>query len=196
MIAIISCCGANLASVQYACARLGKKAILTTDPETITAASHVILPGVGTAKQAMQRLQTFQLVDVIINLKQPVLGICLGMQILYEYSAEGEVSGLGILSGKITALPIRSNYTIPHMGWNQLQINLAQSPLVAEIKSQSYVYFAHSYHAPVTSATVAAVHYSVPFSAIIQHKNFYGTQFHPERSGKVGEKILWNFVQR
>ncbi|EKD91735.1 MAG: imidazole glycerol phosphate synthase subunit HisH [uncultured bacterium] len=193
MIAIIPC-GANIASVQFALDRLGKKSIVTQDAKIIQSASHVILPGVGSAKQAMQKLQLLELIDVIRNLKQPVLGICLGMQILYHYSQEGDISCLGLLSGNITLLEKKLALTIPHMGWNQLEFKLANSSLLKNIKNKSYVYFVHSYAAAINSNTIATTNYGALFSAIVQNKNFYGVQFHPERSGKIGEQILKNFI--
>ncbi len=194
MIAIIGGCGANIASVQFALERLGKKSELTTDAAVIQSASHVILPGVGTAKQAMKQLHHLQLVDVIRQLTQPVLGICLGMQILHEYSGEGSVSCLGIVPGKVEIFPESPGMTIPHMGWNQLTINQPQSPLLQNIENESYVYFVHSYAASVTDKTIAMGNYTKPFAAMVHNKNFYGAQFHPERSGRVGAQILQNFL--
>lgn len=195
MIAVINGCGANLASVQFALERLGKKFILTNDIAAIKSATHVILPGVGTAKQAMTHLNNLNLCDVIFQLQQPVLGICLGMQLLFTFSSEGCVNCLGILPGEITRLPIVAGLPLPHMGWNQLAINSTSSPLLKNIENGSYVYFVHGYAAPVNDNTIAATNYGMKFSAVVQDKNFYGVQFHPERSGKVGETILQNFLE-
>ncbi len=194
MIAIVNGCGNNIASVQFALARLGKESVLTTDVNVIQSASHVILPGVSMAKQAMSQLQNLQLIDVIRHLKQPVLGICLGMQILYEFSQEGEVNCLNIVPGKVAALPQKVGLTLPHMGWNKLHIRQNKSVLMQGVAEGSYVYYVHSYAAPLNDYTVAVTQHGVEFSGIVQYKNFHGVQFHPERSGKVGERILQNFL--
>jgi glutamine amidotransferase len=196
MIAIINAYGGNLSSVQFALDRLDKKSILTSDIQLIKKASHVILPGVCNAKEAMKQLKYTQLLDVISQLKQPVLGICLGMQILYEYSAEGKVDCLGLIPGKIQAMPLQKDYRIPHMGWNRLQLKQNKSSLLENTDDKSYVYFIHSYAASVTEHTLATVTYGAQYSAIVQHNNFFGMQFHPERSGKVGETILQNFLNQ
>lgn len=195
MIAIINGCGANIASVQFALDRLGRKSLLTNESKVIKSASHVILPGVGTAKQAMQQLKKLQLIDVICQLQQPVLGICLGMQILYAFSHEGSVNCLNILPGEIISLPQMADLPIPHMGWNQLEINSCASPLLRNIQNKSFVYFVHSYSAPINDNTIARSYYGSHFSAMVENKNFYGVQFHPERSGKIGETILQNFIE-
>lgn len=194
MIAIIRGCGANIASVQFALERLGKQSILTTDANSISAASHVILPGVGTAKQAMLQLQELRLIEVIQKLSQPVLGICLGMQILYEFSHEGDTDGLAIIPGRVSHLPTDKPLTIPHIGWNQLQFYDNKSPILQDISNNNYFYFVHSYMAPVNEYTLATTNYGKNFAALVQKNNFYGMQFHPERSGKVGENILQNFL--
>jgi glutamine amidotransferase len=178
-LAIIDSGGANIASVRYAIERLGVSAELTTDPERVRSATHVILPGVGMAADCMARLQQTGLVDTIKQLKQPLLGICVGMQLLFESSDEGEVSCLGVLPGRVQRFPDRAGLPVPHMGWNQLQ---------------DYVYFVHSFAAPVTDMTLASTEYGAPFSAIVQKGNIYGVQFHPERSARVGAIILRNFL--
>jgi len=194
MIAIIDSGGANIASVVFALKRLGKPACLTSDKKIICSASHVILPGVGAAANAMRKLIEFDLITTIPALTQPVLGICLGMQLLYEYSAEGNVVCLGIFSGKVEKIPLQNNLVIPHMGWNTLNL-INQSCLTRNIPEKSYMYFVHSYIAPVTKQTCAFTQYGKDFSAITQNKNFYATQFHPERSGEMGAKLLQNFVE-
>lgn len=194
MIAIIAACGTNIASVNFALQRLGYEATLTNDITIIKRASHVILPGVGNAAHAMRQLQKENLVDVIPQLSQPVLGICLGLQLLFTSSAEGNVSGLGIFSGEITSLPAKPGYTLPHMGWNQLIIQKNDDPLMTGINNQDHVYFVHSFAAPIADYTVAVTEYSQPFSAIVHQDNFYATQFHLERSAAVGAKILANFL--
>lgn len=194
MIAIISACGANFASVAFACERLGKQVTLTTDPKVISQASHVILPGVGTAHQAMSQLHKADLVATLRQLTQPVLGICLGMQILFEYSTESEVDCIGIIPGKVEALIKKQNMSLPHMGWNQLAMS-HPAVLLNEVDANAYVYYVHGYRAPINEYTVATTEYTEPFAAAVQRDNFYGVQFHPERSGKVGAKILQNFVE-
>ncbi len=193
MIAIIEGCGANIASVQFALERLGKKSVLTHDAAIIKTADYVILPGVGTAQQAMQQLQTYQLINIIRELKQPVLGICLGMQLLYDYSEEGNVDCLGIIPGKIQKFPTDANLIIPHMGWNQIHIK-QNNTIINNVEENSHVYFVHSYAAPVTEHTLLSCEYGIHFTAAAQKNNFYGMQFHPERSGKIGEQLLLNFL--
>jgi glutamine amidotransferase len=195
MIAIIEGCGTNVASVQYALLRLGKESVLTSNPMVIKNASHVIIPGVSTAKRALMQLSQRNLIDVIYNLKQPVLGICSGMQILFKWCAEGNVEGLNIFSERVDKL---CQLTL-HMGWNTLEFNPAiiskHYKLLQGINNQSYVYFVHSYAAGVNNDTLARAQFGKPFSAIVAKNNFYGTQFHPERSGIVGAKILDNFLK-
>jgi glutamine amidotransferase len=194
MIAIISACGANFNSIQFALKRLGKSSILTNDPDAIRSASHVILPGVGTAHYAMNELHKKRLVEVIRGLQQPVLGICLGMQLLHAFSAEGEVDTLGLMPGHISPLVATSTLTVPHMGWNRLHTT-SQSPLLKDICNGSYVYYAHSYAAPIHEKTIATTEYGKRFTAIVQQRNFYGVQFHPERSATSGEILLKNFTE-
>lgn len=194
MIAIIQGLGANIASVRFALERLGKQSIVTDDPVIIKNATHVILPGVGTAKQAMEQLEKSSLIDCIRKLQQPVLGICLGMQLLFEHSMEGDVPCLGIFPGIVAAIPTNSCLTIPHMGWNQLQLLNSDSRLIKDIENQSYVYFVHSYFAAISQYTIAITDYAEAFSAMVNYNNFFGMQFHPERSGKVGETLLRNFI--
>lgn len=192
-VAIINSGGANIASILFALERLNVIAKLTSDATEIKKASHVILPGVGAAKIAMENLQQLKLIDTIRSLTQPVLGICLGMQLLYEFSEEGNVPCLGVVKGNIAKLQPQPQLTIPHMGWNTLKM-VGQSPLFKNIEDSSYVYFVHSYAAPITNATIAATNYNQNFTAAMQQENFFGTQFHPERSGEVGSKILYNFI--
>lgn len=194
MIAIIDSGGANIASILFALERLGVTAELTTKAKTIRAASHVILPGVGAAKAAMQRLHKYALVDVIKELKQPVLGICLGMQLFYEYSDEGDVACLGFIRHRVREIKPGPDLVVPHMGWNKLQL-VSDSGLFQNIPSGSHAYFVHSYAAPLTEHSIAVTEYGQPFAAAIQINNFYATQFHPERSGKVGQQVLANFLR-
>jgi glutamine amidotransferase len=196
MIAIIDSGGANIASVRFALERLGVDAQLTADTEVITAAERVILPGVGAAPVAMAQLEAAGLVECIRSLTQPVLGICLGMQLLFERSEEGDTPLLGLIGGTCTALDPSSGLTVPHMGWNRL-IPLAGAeahPLLAGIALGAHVYFVHSFAAPVSEDTVAACDYGGAFTALVARGNFMGAQFHPERSGPVGAAILQNFI--
>jgi len=195
MIAIIESGGANIASIQFALERLGEPAILTSDSAIIRAADRVILPGVGAAQHAMNKLAELDLIEVIQELQQPVLGVCLGMQLLYEFSEEGNVAGLGIIPGKIQKFPSGLGLTVPHMGWNKLQIKHKPSKLFANVESDGHVYFVHSYYASVDDHTTAVTHYGKPFAASVEKDNFYGVQFHPERSSEIGEKILRNFIE-
>jgi glutamine amidotransferase len=194
MIAIVKCCGTNLASINFAFERIGQKTVLTNDANEIASANHVILPGVGTAQYVMSQLKKFQLLPVIRGLTQPVLGICLGMQIMFEFSSEGDLTCLGILPGNVECLPQKKSLPVPHMGWNKLKLNRNDSPLMVGINQDNYVYFVHSYAAAVDSHTIATTDYGKTFASIVNHNNFHGVQFHPERSGHVGEIILRNFL--
>ena len=192
---IIDSGGANIASLQYAIDRLGVASELTTDPQKVRAASHVILPGVGAAADCMTRLQRSPgLVDTIRTLRQPMLGICVGMQLLFESSEEGEVPCLGLLPGRVRRFPDRENMPVPHMGWNQLEFDPGTA-LLKDITPGDHVYFVHSYAAPVGQLTLATASYGEPFSALVQSGNVFGAQFHPERSARVGATLLRNFIQ-
>lgn len=193
-VAIIDNGGANIASLGYAFERLGARARLTADPSELAAAPRVILPGVGAAAEAMRRLEALGLVEAIRALTQPVLGICLGMQLLFEASAEGDKRCLGLLAGRVERFPDRDGYPVPHMGWNRLEF-AGPDPLLRGIASGEHVYFVHSYAVPVGPATVATADYGGPFSAVIRQGNFAGAQFHPERSGATGARLLQNFLE-
>ncbi|HEY6641248.1 imidazole glycerol phosphate synthase subunit HisH [Povalibacter sp.] len=193
-LAIIDSGGANIASLQMAVERLGVPADLTTDPERLRRASHVILPGVGAAADCMGRLRQSGLVDTIRQLRQPLLGICVGMQLLFESSEEGEVPCLGLLPGRVRRLPDRAGLPVPHMGWNQLEFT-RPSPLLNDISTGDYVYFVHSYAAPLGERTLATTTYGDPFASVVQRDNVYGAQFHPERSARVGAQLLRNFLR-
>ena len=197
MIAIIDSGGANIASVTFALERCGATATLTTDAEMIASADKVILPGVGAAPVAMAQLQKAGLVDCIRGLTQPVLGICLGMQLLFERSEEGDTALLELIPGTVGAFQPAPGLSIPHMGWNRLlpTAGAAANPLLKGIDDGAHVYFVHSYFAPVSGDTVAACRYGADFTALVAHGNFMGAQFHPERSGPIGARILQNFLE-
>ncbi len=192
-VAIIDSGGANLASLRYALERLGARTHVSRDPEAIGAAPRVVLPGVGAAADAMRRLRGTGLDTVIPRLRVPLLGVCLGMQLLFEHSAEGDTPCLGVLPGRIERLTTSPGLPVPHMGWNTLE-PLVADPLLAELPAAAYVYFVHGYAAPVGAATIAGVQYGRPFSAVVRRDNFWGVQFHPERSAKAGAQVLRNFL--
>lgn len=193
-VAVIDAGGANIGSVRYALDRLGVASVLTADADVIAASERVILPGVGAGKVAMARLRELDLIQTIRSLQQPLLGICLGMQLLFDSSEEGEVETLGLLAGRVTKLPEATGIRIPHMGWNQLAIR-RESPLLAGIESGAACYFVHSYAAPVTQDCIASSAHGLPFAAVVQRGNIAGAQFHPERSGAVGARLLQNFIR-
>ncbi len=192
-LAIIDSGGANIASLQYAIERLGIESQVTTDAQTLRAASHVILPGVGAAADCMERLRGANLVETIRGLRQPLLGVCVGMQLLFESSEEGDVSCLGLLPGRVQRFADRDGLPVPHMGWNQLEF-ARPSPLLDDVASGDYVYFVHSYCAPVNANTVATTNYGELFAAVVHHGNVFGAQFHPERSARAGSLVLRNFL--
>ncbi|MGH8294407.1 MAG: imidazole glycerol phosphate synthase subunit HisH [Steroidobacteraceae bacterium] len=192
-VAIIDSGGANLASLQFALERLGARARVTADARAIAAAARVVLPGVGSAPDAMQRLQRAGLAELLPALRQPVLGICLGMQLLFESSAEGMTRGLGILPGTARRLEAAPGRPVPHMGWNRLAATRTD-PLLAGIEPGEYFYFVHSYAVPMSAVTLAHVDYGEPVSAVVRRGNFWGTQFHPERSASAGARLLGNFL--
>ncbi|NBW05289.1 MAG: imidazole glycerol phosphate synthase subunit HisH [Alphaproteobacteria bacterium] len=194
MIAIIDSGGANIASVKFALERLGATSVLTDDPAVIGDAEKVLLPGVGAAPVAMQRLIDSGLVDCIRGLTQPVMGICLGMQLLFSHSPEGDTPLLGLFDADCASFTPAPDRAVPHMGWNRLSMRQAH-PLLDGVTDGSHVYFVHSFYAPVTEDTVASCTYGNDFTAIVARDNFTGCQFHPERSGPVGARILQNFLE-
>lgn len=194
MLAIVDSGGANIASVRFALERLGVRSELTADPGVIRSAERVILPGVGSAAEGMKRLQAKGLVDCVRSLTQPVLGVCLGMQLLFEQSEEGNTPTLGLIPGRVALLPGSPGITVPHMGWNTLTPR-RETGLLDGIGPDARYYFVHSYAAPVDDFTVATCTHGMPFAAIVQRGNFSGVQFHPERSGAAGARLLQNFVE-
>jgi len=194
-VVIIDGGGANIASLKFALARLGCEAEWTVDAEVISHASHVILPGVGAAEDAMNRLKDAELDTLIPRLSQPVLGICLGMQLFFDASEENDTRCLGILPGCAGQLQATPDRSVPHMGWNQIQ-RTRESPLLDGIPDGSYFYFVHSYALDVTTDTLAYTDYGRNFTAIVERDNFAAAQFHPERSSAPGARFLENFLNR
>lgn len=185
--------GANIASLRFALERLDCVPELTSDAAAIRAATHVILPGVGAAADGMARLRARGLDEVIPALEQPVLGICLGMQLLYEASEEGNACCLGAIPGTAKRFTASPDRPVPHMGWNRLQ-GRRGSELLDGLDEQAWAWFVHSYALAVGAETLATAEYGGEFSAIVAHRNFYGAQFHPERSGRAGATLLGNFL--
>jgi imidazole glycerol-phosphate synthase subunit HisH len=194
MLAIVDSGGANISSVRFALERLGVSGELTADPAVIRAAKRVILPGVGSAQEGMKRLQAKGLVEVVRGLQQPVLGICLGMQLLFDASEEGNTPSLGIIPGRVALLPESPGITVPHMGWNTLTMR-PDTPLLKGFNAATRFYFVHSFAGPVNAFTVASCDHGTPFAAVVQRGNFSGVQFHPERSGAAGAQLLKNFLE-
>lgn len=190
---IISCCGSNLASLKFAFQRLDFDLPLTDDPERVRRASHVVLPGVGAAQDAMERLEAAGLAELVPTLEQPVLGICLGMQLLFTGSEEDDATCLGVIDAKVVRLRPHDNLPVPEMGWNRLDLR-GESPLLRGVDNGGYAYFVHSYAAPVGDYTRATSDYGGEFSSVVERGNFFGTQFHPERSSLLGATILANFL--
>jgi glutamine amidotransferase len=190
-VVIINYGAGNIQSIKFAIQRLGYEAILSHDELEIRAADKVIFPGVGEASSAMKMLKATGLDEVIPTLKQPVLGICLGMQLMCNFSEEGNTDGLKIFNSEVLKFDGREK--VPQIGWNQIE-NL-KSELFKGIKENEYMYSVHSYYIPLYEKAIATTNYGVKYTAAIQENNFYGVQFHPEKSGKVGEQILKNFLE-
>ncbi len=200
MVAIIDYDTGNLRSVINAVKRLGAESVVTSDHEVIRRADHVLLPGVGEASSAMEKLRQRRLDVLVPSLTQPVLGICIGMQLMCRSSQEGDAQCMGIFPAEVRKIPketanagLPMAIKVPHMGWDQ--VRELRSPLFADIKDGSYFYFVHSYAPELCADTIAVTDYGMKFSAALGRANFYGTQFHPEKSGSLGERLLRNFLE-
>jgi glutamine amidotransferase len=194
-VAVVPGGGENVNCVLFAIERLGVTPLLTLDAATIAAAERVILMGVGAAPPAMAKLGAHGLVDCLRGLSRPLLGICVGMQLLFERSAEGDVACLGLLPGRIEALPDAPDLPVPHMGWNRLTLLDPGNPLLDGLTSGAWAFYANSFYAPLSEASIASSDYGVPISAAVNRGNVFGCQFHPEKSRHTGRRILENFLR-
>jgi len=192
-VVLVDAGGTNIGSVRYALQRLGVDAALTSDAGSIRSADKVILPGVGAAGPGMARLRELGLVELMRSLTQPVLGVCLGMQLLCEHSEEGDTACLGVIPAVVKRFEEAPGRRIPHMGWNQLR-TVASHPLLAGLEDGEQAYFVHSYAVPTGACTLATADFGGPFAAVVARGNFHGMQFHPERSAGVGARLLKNFL--
>lgn len=192
-VVIIDAGGANLGSVRAAFARLGVEPEVSRDPSRIAAAERLVLPGVGAAAPVMANLREGGIDRVLADSKAPLLGICIGMQVLFERSEEGDVAGLGLLAGAVRKLPAAPGLRLPHMGWNRLR-KRRESPLLDGIGEGTQVYFVHGYAAGESADTLLACEHGAPFAAAVERGNIAGAQFHPERSGAAGARFLRNFL--
>jgi glutamine amidotransferase len=193
-IVLVDAGGTNIGSVRYALQRLGVDAALTADAATIRAADKVILPGVGAAGPGMARLRELGLIELMRSLIQPVLGVCLGMQLLCAHSEEGDTECLGLIPASVQRFKDAPGLRVPHMGWNRL-VAQRPHPLLAGLGDDEQAYFVHSYAVPPGDYSLATTDYAGAFSAVIARDNFHGMQFHPERSAAVGAKLLQNFLK-
>ena len=191
-VAVVDSGGANIASVLHALRRLGAEPEFTADPSQVRSAERVILPGVGAASGAMEKLRSHGLVEVLRELKQPVLGVCLGMQLLFESTDEGDVGLLGLIPAGVQRLVREEGLRIPHMGWNKVS-SIANDNFADQLHGQ-WFYFVHSYAAPLGPWSVASCEHGQPFSAVVRQRNFLGVQFHPERSAEAGSMLLERFL--
>lgn len=193
MITVIDYDAGNLCSVENALKRVGTEYRLTSDIETILGSDKILLPGVGEASRAMDKLRDRNLVETLRILKQPVLGICLGMQLLCSHSEEGDTECIGVFSNRVRLLKRENGNKVPHIGWNSID-NL-KSNLFEGVAEGEFVYYVHSYAAEINDHTICTTSHATPFSGALSHQNYFGCQFHPEKSGKTGEQILKNFLR-
>lgn len=195
MIAIVHLGAGNTASVQFALERLGADVRVTSDATEIREAERLVLPGVGAAGYAMQRMAELGLTDIIKAFPRPLLGLCLGQQLLFAESEEnGGASMLGFIPGRVTRMPVRDDLPVPHMGWSRLH-TLSDDPILDGVRVGDYAYFVHSYVCPDTPATIACADYGAEVPAMVRSQNRWGCQFHPERSAETGARILKNFLE-
>ena len=194
MVAVINYNAGNTRSVMNALSRLGVKGVLTSDVDVIKKSDRMIFPGVGSASWAIQELKNRELIDVIKSYQRPFLGICLGMQLMNSFSEEGSVDLLNITSNKVRLFDKSLGVKIPHVGWNE--VTFSSDPIFKGLRDKEYFYFVHSYYVEKAEDTIASCFYDdVTFSAGLRKDNFYGFQFHPEKSGEAGEKLLKNFLE-
>ncbi len=194
-VAIVHLGAGNTASVQFALERLGADVVVTSDAAVIADAERIVLPGVGAAGYAMERMAALGLTDIIKGFERPLLGLCLGQQLLFAESEEnGGATMLGFIPGRVTRMPVRDDLPVPHMGWSQLR-GLAEDPILEGVREGDYAYFVHSYVCPDTGATIACADYGAEVPAMVRSGNRWGCQFHPERSAKAGARILRNFLE-
>lgn len=194
-VAIVHLGAGNTASVQFALERLGADVLVTSDAAVIADAERVVLPGVGAAGYAMERMGALGLTDIIKTFERPLLGLCLGQQLLFAESEEnGGATMLGFIPGRVTRMPVRDDLPVPHMGWSRLN-TLGDDPLLQGVKDGDYAYFVHSYVCPDTEATIACADYGAEVPAMVRTGNRWGCQFHPERSARAGARILKNFLE-
>ncbi|WP_298575668.1 imidazole glycerol phosphate synthase subunit HisH [uncultured Luteimonas sp.] len=192
-VVLVDAGGANLGSVRCALQRLGVEPELSADAATIRDADRVVLPGVSTAATVMGRLRELGLVETLRGLRQPLLGVCVGMQLLFDHSEEDDTPCLGLLAGQVRRIPGSPGIRVPHMGWNRLQLHRAD-PLLDGFAEGEYAYFVHSFAADQGADCIASTHHGQPFAAIVRRGNIMGAQFHPERSAVAGARLLHNFL--
>ncbi len=193
LVAVVAYNAGNIKSMQFALERLGAKVLVTDNPEVIRSSPRVIFPGVGEASYAMEQLEKRQLRDVLTSLTQPFLGVCLGMQLMCQSSEEGNTLGLGMFRSQVKRFP-RGIEKVPHMGWNTLEFTEKRSALLHNLHKEACYYYVHSYYATPSEDTLATANHILPFSSVLYRDNYYGVQFHPEKSGAPGARLLQNFL--